>query len=329
MVQNYANSLEETNDDLRDELKQALFEKHRATSLTVNAKQLASNRLDKWHIERDRRRAAENEVARLNKSAMEMDLIIKGYRSEIEQSGKSTRCLKKEWANEEAAVAHGGARRWPPWVVQVICELLVNGTSPSAVPTAMQTMYQMLTGDTPNELPTINFVRSCRVVVEVIGETIAAMKLADAPSWNQLWTDGTTRRQIPFTALVIGLMGEDDDIDPVVVSSCIFMEDERSDTQADGIINRVNTNACDQCACFFRMINTNNLFVYSDTLFKEQVDKASRCHAYTFSRKITSCAIPCWDRHLQAWRWRCDYDRHMQYSSKSQAHHCQSDRRYL
>ena len=80
---------------------------------------------------------------------------------------------------------------------------------------------------------------------------------------------------------------------------------------------------------FFRMINTNNLFVYSDTLFKEQVDKASRCHAYTFSQKITSCAIPCWDRHLQAWRWRCDYDRHMQYSSKSQAHHCRSDRRYV
>ena len=94
------------------------------------------------------------------------------------------------------------------------------------MPTAMQTMYQMLMGDTPNELPTINFVRSCRVVVEVIGETIAAVKLADAPSWNQLWTNGTTRRQIPFTTLVIGLMGEDDDIDPVVVSSCIFMEDE-------------------------------------------------------------------------------------------------------
>ena len=38
MVQNYANSLEETNDDLRDKLKQALFEKHRATSLSANAK---------------------------------------------------------------------------------------------------------------------------------------------------------------------------------------------------------------------------------------------------------------------------------------------------
>jgi hypothetical protein len=98
----------------------------------------------------------------------------------------------------------------------------------------------MLTGDTPDELPSASFVRSCRVVVEVIGETIIAMKLADAPTWNQLWTNGTTRRHIPFTALVIGLMGEDEDIDPVVVLSCIFMEDEQSETQADGIMNRVN-----------------------------------------------------------------------------------------
>jgi hypothetical protein len=115
----------------------------------------------------------------------------------------------------------------------------------------MQTMYQMLMGDTPDELPCVSFVRSCRVVVEVIGETIAAIKLADAPTWNQLWTDGTMRRQIPFTALVIGLMGEDEDIDPIVVSSCIVMEDEHSEMQADGILNRVNTNDCNNCAFFF------------------------------------------------------------------------------
>jgi hypothetical protein len=95
----------------------------------------------------------------------------------------------------------------------------VNGTSPAAVPQAMLTMYQMLTGDTPDKLPSMNFAWSCRVVVEVIGETIAAMKLANAPTWSQLWTDGTTRRQIPFTTLVIGLMRENEDIDPVVVLS--------------------------------------------------------------------------------------------------------------
>jgi hypothetical protein len=84
--------------------------------------------------------------------------------------------------------------------------MLVNGTSSLAVPSAMQTMYELLIGETPKELPSVSFVRSCRVVVEVIGETPAAMKLADAPSWSQLWTDGTTRRQIPFAALVVGLM---------------------------------------------------------------------------------------------------------------------------
>ena len=95
MVQNYANCLEETNDDLRDELKQVLFEKHSATSLTANAKQRASNRLEKWHIERERRRAAEDEVSRLNKSAMQMDMIIKGYRLEMEQSEKIKASLKE------------------------------------------------------------------------------------------------------------------------------------------------------------------------------------------------------------------------------------------
>ena len=107
-----------------------------------------------------------------------------------------------------------------------------------------------LSGDIPNKLPSITFVQRCRVVVKVIGETIAATKLADAPSWNQLWTNRTSRQQIPFSALVIGLIGEDDDINPVVVLSCIFMEDEQSETQTDGIMNRVNSNACDHCACF-------------------------------------------------------------------------------
>ncbi len=47
-------------------------------------------------------------------------------------------------------------------------------------------------------------------------------------------------RQISFAALVVGLMGDNDDIiNPVVVLSCIFMEDKRLEMQADGILNRV------------------------------------------------------------------------------------------
>ncbi len=49
------NSLDETNNDLRDELKEALSKKSRATrtGLTAKAKKLASHRLEKWHIERE------------------------------------------------------------------------------------------------------------------------------------------------------------------------------------------------------------------------------------------------------------------------------------
>ena len=57
-------------------------------------------------------------------------------------------------------------------------------------------------------MPSVNYVRECRVVVEIIGETIAAMKLALTESWSPLWTDCTTCRQIPFSALVIEFLGE-------------------------------------------------------------------------------------------------------------------------
>ena len=66
------------------------------------------------------------------------------------------------------------------------------------------------------------------------------MKLADASKWDQLWTDATTRRQIPFTALIIGMLDEDGKIDPVVLSSCIFMDDESAETQSAGIVNKVS-----------------------------------------------------------------------------------------
>ena len=161
--------------------------------------------------------------------------------------------MKKEWSDAEAARKHGGKRKWPVWVVQFICELLVNGTPPSAIPANIQTMCETLCGKTPKDLLSVNFVRSCRVVVEIIGETVTAIKLARAGSWKQLWTDATTRRQIPFTALIIGPIGNDDKIDPAVVSSCIFMEDEKSDTGAEGIITEVsvkNKIVVVVCQCF-------------------------------------------------------------------------------
>ena len=48
----------------------------------------------------------------------------------------------------------------------LICNLLVNGTPPSAVPDNIQMMSAAMTGQEVTELPCINFVRQCRVVVQ-------------------------------------------------------------------------------------------------------------------------------------------------------------------
>jgi hypothetical protein len=85
-VQNNANILEETNNDLRDELKQVLIDKHRVSSVTAKAKQLASDQLEKWHVEWECQHATEDEVFCLEKLAKQTDQIIGDYRLEIELS---------------------------------------------------------------------------------------------------------------------------------------------------------------------------------------------------------------------------------------------------
>ena len=51
-------------------------------------------------------------------------------------------------------------------------------------------------------------MRTCHVLVEVMGETMTAIKLANVPEWSQLWTDSSTRCQIWFTTSIIGVFAE-------------------------------------------------------------------------------------------------------------------------
>ena len=101
------------------------------------------------------------------------------------------------------------------------------------------------------EFPSINFFRQCRIVVQVIGETMIALKLAKAVKWNRLFTDATSRRQISLQALLVGIMDDDGMIETVVVSSCIFMEDETSETEARCVIDKVCDTLCDY---FFHLV---------------------------------------------------------------------------
>lgn len=146
--------------------------------------------------------------------------------------------IKVEIKRQRSVGRRGGAGKWPVHIVLLICELLVNGTPPSAVPANIQTASAAFTGAEASELPSVNFVRQCRTVVQNLNETLAALRLGNASTWHQLFTDGTTRRQIAFQNLVIALM-EDGKLDPVIVSSSMILEDETSETQVKSIVDMV------------------------------------------------------------------------------------------
>ena len=67
---------------------------------------------------------------------------------------------------------------------------------------------------------------------------LAAMRLGDADTWHQLFTDSTTRRQTEFQNLVISLM-EDEKLDPVIVSSCMWLESGMPENQVQSVIDMV------------------------------------------------------------------------------------------
>ena len=73
-----------------------------------------------------------------------------------------------------------------------------------------------------------------------MGETIAVWKLVDADSWHQIFTDVTSCRQCAFQELVVGIMDKDRLLDPGIVSSYIFLENETSQTTFDTIVDIVS-----------------------------------------------------------------------------------------
>ena len=76
--------------------------------------------------------------------------------------------LQLEIKCERPVGRQGGSSKWPVHIVLLICELLVNGTTPYSVAANIQTLSATMTGREVNEFPCINFVWKFRVVVEFI-----------------------------------------------------------------------------------------------------------------------------------------------------------------
>ena len=141
--------------------------------------------------------------------------------------------IRLEIKRERQVGRRGGGSKWPLRIVLLICELLVAGAPPSSVPGIIKSNAAYYGAKVHGEV-SVNYVRQCRVVVQNLNELLAAYRLGNAPRWIELFTDGTTRRQIAFQNLVIGLQNGDK-FDQVIASSCIFLENETSDKQVEAV----------------------------------------------------------------------------------------------
>ena len=80
----------------------------------------------------------------------------------------------------------GGGSKWPLKVVQLVIEQLVNGTPPTSIRFNIASFLALsTTSDKIKQLPSLSFIRECRLAIQIIGETLTAYRLASAPKWEQ------------------------------------------------------------------------------------------------------------------------------------------------
>ena len=88
-------------------------------------------------------------------------------------------------------------------------------------------------------VPSVSWIRRCRTILRIIGETLASYRLAKAEDWKQLFTDGTSRRQSAIQNLIIGIK-EDNMLQNIVLSSSIILKGETSEEQFNAISTMID-----------------------------------------------------------------------------------------
>ena len=226
--------LNELSFELADEVKDAKRQKRIFEKRADRSRESSNKRKRKVDDLKEENEMLRDENIELHKTTQQLVDDIK-----INEDRYRNLMPKRTMKKVRVKGKRGGGKMWDIWVVQMCCELLVCGASPAAIPDIIDVMYATLYEGQPIERPSINWIRQCRVIVQVMAETIAAWKLASKEKWPFMCTDATTRAQLEFQAVVVGMFDEEGDLDPVTVSSCIWLKDGESSAVADTIEEKV------------------------------------------------------------------------------------------
>ncbi len=183
-------------------VKSAKKDRREALKLYGKSKDAADKRLVKLQLEKEEKNvlkddltqalkmheSQQNEIAHLLNMQQAQQQVIEECKIMID--GVESSKLNLKW---EVKLGRKGGASWPLWVTEVCCELLVNGSPPSAIPSSIGTLFATLYGQEPTNIPSLNYVRQCSVLVQIVSKTITAMKLSACTNWAEIFFDATTR----------------------------------------------------------------------------------------------------------------------------------------
>ena len=127
-----------------------------------------------------------------------------------------------------------GYKSWPLWVSQLVCGLLVSDAPPISIIKAITIFHDTINRERSSDVPCLHYIRHCQAYLQVVGEIMVAIKLGRFPKWVQVGTDATTRGRIGFQCLIVYVMLPNMVIDPIIVLSCIYLNNETADKTEEG-----------------------------------------------------------------------------------------------
>ena len=132
----------------------------------------------------------------------------------------------------------GGRKQYSVKLVQIILEMIVNGTPPSSIRAILLIFAQTFdpTFDL-KDLPCLAYIRKCRSILITVTKVIAALRLSKAENWGQMFTDATSIAQVPLQDIILSLK-DHDVIKPIVLLAATVLQNGKS---ADAVVDTICT----------------------------------------------------------------------------------------
>ena len=126
-------------------------------------------------------------------------------------------------------------------MVQIILYQLVNVLPTAAIsPNIVSRAALAMPGveGFVQELPRINFIRKCRTVFRIIGETLEAYHIGKVEQWDQSLSDVMGRRHIAFQNLAIGVINKEC-LHTLILSNYIILEGKINEQQVEAVLSTI------------------------------------------------------------------------------------------